>query len=60
MIPKDVAGRELKVGQQVAHTVPGYRDLMVSVVVAVTEKTVELQRNVRRLHSHVCIVEVTQ
>jgi len=63
MIPKDVAGRELKVGQKVAHTErAAYRGLTISKVAKVTEKMVQMddKNGTRRAHGDVCIVEVTQ
>ncbi|TKK39939.1 hypothetical protein PflCFBP13517_18245 [Pseudomonas fluorescens] len=64
-IPQDVAGRELKVGQLVAHTERAqYRGLKLSRVVKITAKMVEMDdkgkydtAGTRREHSAVCIVE---
>lgn len=62
----DVAGRELKVGQLVAHTErAAYRGLTTSRIVKITAKQVELSVKswsgadcgMRREHSAVCIVE---
>lgn len=64
----DVTGRELKVGQKVAHTERGgYRGLRVSTVVKVTPKMVILDfkpsrhcEPLKREHGYVCIVEDIQ
>jgi hypothetical protein len=65
---RDVAGRELKVGQKVAHTERAqYRGLRISTVVKITAKMVEMDdkgkydlSGTRREHSAVCIVEDVQ
>lgn len=65
--PKDVAGRELKVGQTVAYTErAAYRGLRTGKIVKVTPKMVEMDdkgrydtHGTRRAHSDVCLVEVS-
>lgn len=67
-VAKDVTGRELKVGQKVAHTERGgYRGLRVSTVTKVTPKMVILDHvpayhcePLKREHGYVCIVEDVQ
>lgn len=67
-IPKDVAGRELKVGQLVAYTGRGsHRNLRTNKIIKITAKMVEMDdkgryddSGTRRSHSDVCIVEDIQ
>lgn len=68
MTARDCTGRELKVGQKVAHTDNAhYRGLTVSVVKRVLPKMVELDHRAwttgsltRREHGYVAIVEDIQ
>lgn len=68
MSARDVTGRELKVGQKVAHTERGgYRGLRVSTILKVTPKMVVLDfqayngcEPMKREHGYVCIVEDVQ
>lgn len=63
--PKDCTGRELKVGQKVAHTGHAqHRGITVSKVLRITPKMVELDHKVyssagltKREHGYVAIVE---
>lgn len=63
--PKDCTGRELKVGQKVAHTGHAqHRGITVSKVLRITPKMVELDHKdysnaglTKREHSYVAIVE---
>ena len=63
--PKDCTGRELKVGQKVAHTGHAqHRGITVSKVLRITPKMVELAHKAyssagltKREHSYVAIVE---
>ena len=65
MTARDVTGRELKVGQMVAHTAhSAHRSLTVSKVLRITPKMVELDPKVysssgltKREHSYVAVVK---
>lgn len=68
MTALDIAGRELKVGQRVAYCLAGQaQNMRIASVTRISPKTVELDavawtggNSLRRAHSAVCIVEVTQ
>lgn len=65
MIARDCTGRELKVGQKVAHTGKRqHRGITVSVITRITSKMVELDHRsystsglTKREHGYVAIVE---
>lgn len=65
MSARDCTGRELKVGQKVAHTgTAQHRGITVSVITRITPKMVELDHRVyrtdgltKREHGYVAIVE---